>query len=113
MSWSSSLRLSFSWEMVATAWVTPLSSCETVTRPWTSWERRVIMVDSEGMVLDTVSGLKSGRSWVLRGRALLARASCLAMKWMTWSIEGVPDRHGRGEGSAESLPEVVFPGGSW
>ena len=44
MSWSSSLRFSFSSEMAATAWVTLLSSCETVTRPWTSWERRTIVI---------------------------------------------------------------------
>jgi len=46
ISWSSSLRFSFSSEMVATAWVTPLSSCEMVTRPWTNWERSLFRTQS-------------------------------------------------------------------
>ena len=59
MSWSSSLRFSFSSEMVATAWVTPLSSCDMVTRPCTSWERRTIVMDSIGRVPACASGLRS------------------------------------------------------
>ena len=113
MSWSSSLRFSFSSEMFASALVTPLNSWEMVTRPWTSWERRVIVVPSEGMVPDSVSGAKSGRSWLLRRRALLAWPSCPAMKWRGRYIEGVPDLDGRGELRAERLPKAVFPGGSW
>jgi len=72
MSWSSSLRFSFSSEMVATTWVTPLRSCETVTGPWTSWERRMIVVDSLGRVPACASGLRSGKSWLLSLRVLLA-----------------------------------------
>ena len=82
MSWSSSLRFSFSPEMVATAWVTPLSSYETVTRPWTSWERRTIVIDSIGRVPACASGLGSGKSRLLSLRALLAWASCLIMNSM-------------------------------
>jgi len=66
------MRYSFSSDMVASALVTPLSSCETVTTPWTSWERRTMVVDSMGRVPACVSELKSGRSWALRWRALLA-----------------------------------------
>jgi len=72
ISWGSSLRFSFSSEMVASTWLTPLTSCEMVTTPWTSGERRVIIVASEGMVPARVSAVKSERSWVLRRRALLA-----------------------------------------
>jgi len=71
---------SFCWEMVASFWDTPLSSWEIVTSPLTSWNRRVTVVDSAGMVLASVSALKSGRSLGLRRRALQAGASCSAMK---------------------------------
>jgi len=33
------------------------------------------------------------------------------MNSMGWSVEGVPDRDGRGELRAESLPKAAFPGG--
>jgi len=72
MSRSSSLRFSLSSEMVASVWVTRLSSCETVTRPWTSEERRVVTGDSDVIVPASVSGLKPWRSGVLRRRTLLA-----------------------------------------
>jgi len=72
MSWSSSLRFSFFSEMVATAWFTPLSSCETVTRPWTSWERRTIVIDSMGRVQACASVLRSGKSWLPSLRTDLA-----------------------------------------
>ena len=49
-----------------------LSSCETVTRPWTSWERRTIVMNSMGRVPACASGLRSGKSWLLSMRALLA-----------------------------------------
>jgi len=111
MSWSSSLRFSFSSEMVATAWVTPLSSCETVTRPSTSWERRTIVMDSIESVPACASGLRSGKSWLLSLRALLAWASCLIMNSTGKSVEGVPERDGRGELRAERLPKAAFPGG--
>ena len=71
-SWSTSCRFWFSSERVASVWGTPLSSCETVNSLWTSWERWVITQDSKGMVPASVSVLKSGRSWVVRRRALLA-----------------------------------------
>jgi len=69
-----------SWEMVASFWETPLTSWETVTTPLMSCDRRVMVVDSAGMVLASVSALKSGRSLGLRRRALLAWANCSAMK---------------------------------
>ena len=65
-SWSSSLMASFSWEMVASFWDTPLSSWEIVTSPLTSWDRRVMALDLVGMVLTSVWALKSGRSRGLR-----------------------------------------------
>jgi len=71
------------------------------------------VVASEGMVPNSVSGAKSGRSWLMRRRALLAWASCPAMKSRGRSIERVPDLDRRGELSAESLPKAVLPGGSW
>jgi len=69
-----------SWEMVASFWETPLSSWETVTTPLTSWDRRVMVVDSAGMVLASLWALKSGRSLGLRQRAILAWANCSARK---------------------------------
>ena len=33
------------------------------------------------------------------------------MNSMGWSVEGVPERDGRGELRAESLPKAAFPGG--
>jgi len=63
---------SFSWEMVASVWVIPLSSCERVTNPRTSWGRREMVVDSGRRVPDSVSASKSGRSCQVRWRAFLA-----------------------------------------
>ena len=33
------------------------------------------------------------------------------MNSMGWSVEGVPERDGRGELRAQSLPKASFPGG--
>jgi len=33
------------------------------------------------------------------------------MNSVGWSVEGVPERDGRGELRAESLPKAAFPGG--
>ena len=49
-------------------------------KPLTSWDRRATVVDSAGIVLASVSALKSRWSRGLRRRALLAWASCSAMK---------------------------------
>jgi len=68
-------------------------------------------MDSMGRVPACASGLRSGKSWLLSLRALLARASCLIMNSMGKSVEGVPERDGRGELRAESLPKAAFPGG--
>ena len=57
-----SLWASFSAEIVVSLWVTPNNWCEMVTKPLISWDRRVMTVDSEGVVPDQVYGLKSGRS---------------------------------------------------
>jgi len=111
MSWSSSVRFSFSSEMVATAWVTPLSSCETVTWPWTSWERKPIGMDLMGRVRACASRLRSGNSWLLSERALLPCACCLIMNSIGRSVEVIPERDGRGELRAESLPKASFHGG--
>jgi len=70
---------SFSCVMVASFWDTPLSSWEMVTSPLTSSDWRVMVVDSVGMVLASVSALKSRRSRGLMSRALLAWARCSAM----------------------------------
>jgi len=70
---------SFSWEMVASFWVTPLGSCETVTSPLTCWARRQMLVDSGRRVPHSVSGSKSGRSCVVRRLAFLAWASWCTM----------------------------------
>jgi len=48
------------------------------------------------MVPHSVSEAMLGRSGMLRRRALLALASCLAMKLRGLSIEEVPDLDGRG-----------------
>jgi len=69
------------------------------------------VVDLKGRVPACVSGLRSGKSWVLSRRALLAWASCLIMNAMGRAVEGVPERDGRGELRAESLPKARFPCG--
>ena len=68
-------------------------------------------MDSIGRVPACVSGLRSRKSWVLIRRALLAWASCHIMNSIERSVEGVPERDGRGELRAESLPKARFPGG--
>ena len=68
-------------------------------------------MDLMGRVPACVSGLRSGKSWLLSRRTLLAGASCLIMNSMGWSVDGVPERDGRGELRAESLPKAAFPGG--
>jgi len=60
--------------------VTPESSCEMVTSPLTSWERRVSVPVSNGISPDKVSWEKSGNSRGFRGREDLAQVSCSAMK---------------------------------
>jgi len=68
-------------------------------------------MNSMGRVPACASGLRSGKSWVLSRRALLAWASCLIMNSMGRSVEGGPERDGRGEFRAERLPKARFPGG--
>jgi len=68
-------------------------------------------MDSMGRVPACASGLRSGKSWLLRLRVLLAWASCLIMNSTGKSVEGVPERDRRGELRAESLPKATFPGG--
>jgi len=68
-------------------------------------------MDSMGRVSDCACGLRSGKSCSLSLREFLARASCLIMNSMGWSPVGVPERDGRGELRAASLPKATFPGG--
>jgi len=104
---------SFSWEMVVSVWVTPLSSCKMVISPLTSLARSEMVVDSGRRVPDIVSASKSNRSCGVRRRVILAWASCYAMKARGCSIEGVPDRDKRGKLRADILPKAGFPGGIW
>jgi len=71
------------------------------------------VVDAGSRVADTVSVSKSGRSCCVRRRAFLPWASCSTMKASGCSIEGVPDRDGRGEFRADMLPKAGFHGGMW
>ena len=87
---------SFSWAMVVSVWVTTLRSCETVTSPLTSGARRVMLVDSGRSVPDSVSASRAGRFCVATQRVFLRCASCCAMTDGGCSIEGMPDRDGRG-----------------
>jgi len=78
--WSSSLSASFSSERDVSFWVTPESSCEMVTTPLTSRERRVRDAASEGISPDSVSWEKSGKSPRFRRRRNLVAESCSAVK---------------------------------
>ena len=71
------------------------------------------MVDLGSRVLDSIFASKARRSCWVRRRAFLAWASCCAMKASGCSIEGVPNRDGRGELGGDILPKAAFPGGIW
>jgi len=68
-------------------------------------------MDLMGRVPACASGLRSGKSWLLSLRALLAWVSCLIMNSTGKSVEGVPERDGRGDLRAKSLPKAAFPQG--
>jgi len=66
-------------------------------------------MESIGRVLACASGPRSGKSWLLSLKALLAGVSCLIMNWMGWSVEGVPECDAMRAFRAETLPEPSFP----